>query len=126
MIPESIPTSDLRQTPWRLKVSGWVDLTDQGKRDLSPVEVEAGWVDLPEDGFSLGVYKSRSGQVRYGYLDPARLCRRFSPAAEGSVVALDGLPGGMTIVLVDLNGNGRVDDEKPLRPMWRRTSMHRS
>ncbi len=82
---------DLRQTPGGgLKVSGWVDLTDQGKMDLSPVEVEAGWVDLPEGGFSLGVYKSRSGQVRYGYLDPARLPVKLqSGSRKVLVVALD-------------------------------------
>lgn len=109
---------DLRQTPGGgLKVSGWVDLTDQGKIDLSPVEVEAGWVDLPEDGFSLGVYKSRSGQVRYGYLDPARLPVKLqSGSRKVLVVALDaGLAGRYDTVLVDLNGNGRVDDEKPLK-----------
>lgn len=109
---------DLRQTPnGGLKVSGWVDLTDQGKINLSPADVEAGWVDLPENGFSLGAYKSRSGQVRYGYLDPARLPVKLqSGDRELLVVALDtGQAGRYDTVLIDLNGNGWVEDEKPLK-----------
>jgi len=109
---------DLRQTPGGgLKVSNWVDLTDQGKINLTPVDVEAGWVELPEGGFSLGVYTSRSRQVRYGYLDPARLPVKLqSGDRELLVVALDTVQAGRyDTVLIDLNGNGRVEDEKPLR-----------
>ena len=109
---------DLRQTPGGgLKVSGWVDLTDQGKVDLLPADVEAGWVELPEGGFSLGAYTSRSGQVRYGYLDPDRLpVKLHSGDRELLVVALDTVQAGRyDTVLIDLNGNGRVEDEKPFK-----------
>lgn len=109
--------SDLRQTPdGQLKVTNWVDLTDQGRVDLSPAVVVAGWVDLPEDTFSLGDYKSKSGQVRYGFLDPARLPVKLQNGNQDIlVVALDVSHAGVyDTVLIDLNGNGRVDDEEPL------------
>lgn len=109
---------DLKQTPdGRLKVTDWVDLTDQGRVDLNPAVVEAGWVDLPNDAFSLGGYISRSGRVHYGFLDPARLPVKLQSGNQKAlVVALDASYAGIyDSVLIDLNGNGRVDDEKPLK-----------
>jgi subtilisin family serine protease len=108
---------DLRQTPdGRLKVTDWVDLTDQGRVNLSPATVEAGWVQVPEVTFSLGDYISKSGLVRYGLLDPARLPVKLQSGSQKVlVVALDTVYAGIyDTVLIDLNGNGRLDDEKPL------------
>lgn len=109
--------SDLAQTPdGRLKVTDWVDLTDQGKVELTSAAVKAGRVTLSDDIISLGGYYSQSGQVGYGFLDPARLPVKLKMGNEKVlVIALDaGYAGFYDTVLIDLNGNGRVDDEKPL------------
>ena len=109
---------DLRQTTnGQLKVTNWVDLTDQGRVDLSPATVAAGEANLPGDTVSLGKYPSKSGQARYGYLEPARLPVKLQTGNQKILVlALDaGYAGIYDTVLIDTNGNGRVDDEKPLK-----------
>ncbi len=108
---------DLRQTAdGRVKVTDWVDLTDQGKVELTPAAIEGGRVVLPDDDtVSLGGYYSRSGQACYGFLDLARLPVKLPTGKQKIlVIALDTTHAGIyDTILIDLNGNGRVDDEKP-------------